>query len=257
MLGVADRLELEQQLAEQPAGELARVGLDLDDREAVDRVHERHPARAPLEGRRAQRARLGPAPELEQRVGGVAAQEVAVHRLEARPPRRLDALVRDVDRLLAPADEVEDRREVGVDPEQLVVVAHLLGQAERLAQERDACLGVLAPAERHAERRRRVDHLAVGLGARTAVATAIASRASDSASENVPSSIRTWASAASTVARSTDGSDGTSDTARRRAVSAPSRSPTDRRYRPSRSWSRSRARRRSLRSSSDAMTVST
>jgi hypothetical protein len=72
VLGVADGLELEQELAEKPAGVLAGPGLDLDDGEAVDRVDEGDTCRTPLEGGRAQRTRLGPAPEQEQRIGGVA-----------------------------------------------------------------------------------------------------------------------------------------------------------------------------------------
>ena len=230
VLGVADRLELEQHLAEQPAGELAGVGLDLDDRQAVDRVDEGDPAGLHSRAVALSALRLRPAAEQEQRIRGIAAEEVAVDRLEARPPGRLDALVRDVDRLLPPADEVEDRREVRVDPEQLVVVAGILGaSAARLAQERDAGLGIVAPAERHAERRRRVDHWrsAVGLARRR---DRIASRASRSASENVPSSIRTWASAASDRGP-LDGSasGGTSSTARSSAAARPSRSPAARR----------------------------
>ena len=60
----------------------------------------------------------------------------------------------------------------------------------------------------------------------------MASRASRSASENVPSSIRTWASPATTVARATEGAVGTRSTARRRAASAPSASPATRRNWP-------------------------
>jgi hypothetical protein len=50
VLGVTDRLELEEQLPEEAARELAGACLDLDDREVDDRVDERHAGRAPLEG---------------------------------------------------------------------------------------------------------------------------------------------------------------------------------------------------------------
>ena len=255
VLRVADGLELEQELAEQPAGVLAGARLDLDDRQAVDRVDERDAGRAPLEGRRAQRPRLRPATEQEQRVRGVAPQEVAVDGLEAGPTGRLDPLVGDLHRLLAPADEVEDGRQVGVDAEQLVVVAGLLGQRPRLARAARRRTPGRRPSR--ATRRASSSRGPAGLDrpAPHASATRIASRASRSASENVPSSILTWASAARTVARSTVGSAGTRATARSSAATAPSLSPAARRYRPSRSWSSPSAV-RSRRSSSALITVS-
>ena len=45
------------------------------------------------------------------------------------------------------------------------MVGGLLGQGPRLEQERDARLRVVAPAERHAERRRRVGELGPTVGA--------------------------------------------------------------------------------------------
>ena len=66
---------------------------------------------------------------------------------------------------------------------------------------------------------------------------AIASRASRSARSKEPSIIRAWASAASTVARSTLGSVEMRSIARSNAARALVRSPAARRYRPRRSWS--------------------
>ena len=75
----------------------------------------------------------------------------------SRPARRAASIPSSAtDRLLVPSGEVEHGRQVGVDPEQLVEVAELLGHRARLAQHRDRVLGVGAPAQRDAERRRRV-----------------------------------------------------------------------------------------------------
>jgi hypothetical protein len=49
LLGVWHGLELEQQPAEQPAGPLAGMGLDLDDGQVGDGVDEADPDRAPLQ----------------------------------------------------------------------------------------------------------------------------------------------------------------------------------------------------------------
>ena len=98
VLGVADGVETDEDLAELTAGGLPGVRLDLDDREAVDRAGDRA-AGAPLERGRADRARLGPAAEQVQRVRGVRPEEVAEDGLEALAAGHLDALVGDVDRL--------------------------------------------------------------------------------------------------------------------------------------------------------------
>ena len=72
-------------------------------------------------------------------------------------------------------------------------------------------------------------------GGSQARATRIASRARRSASEKVPSSIRSWARPATTRARAGVAVAGTRSTDRRRAASPPSKSPAPRRKCPSRS----------------------
>ena len=109
--------------------------------------------------RSAQLARLGPAPEQEQRVGHVARQEVAVDGLETGPPGILDAFVGHLDRLGPPAHEVEDGGQVGADPEQRVRVVELAGARLGLAQELDRGGRVAPPGQRDRQRRQGVDLL--------------------------------------------------------------------------------------------------
>src|SRR5216117_522339 len=104
------------------------------------------------------RRAASPASEEVERVGGVRPEEVAVDRLQPGPPRRLDPLEGNLDGLAAPADEVENSRQVGVDAEQLVEVTALLRPRPRLAEEGDARLGLVAPAEADTESRRGVEH---------------------------------------------------------------------------------------------------
>src|SRR4029078_4127391 len=98
-LGLAYGLELEERLAEQPPGGLACGELDLDGRQGHQYVEEVDAAREPLERGRAHRSSLIPAPEQEQRVGGVAAEHVAVDRVKPGVLRCGDACLGDVDRL--------------------------------------------------------------------------------------------------------------------------------------------------------------
>ena len=179
--------------------------------------------RQPAHRAAAQLARLRPAAEEEQRVGDVARQEVAVDGLEAGAPGVLDPRVGDLDRLGPAAHQVEDGRQVGADAEQGVRVVELEGGPFGLAQQLDRRGRVAAPGERHGERRRSRGPPAPGPTGSQARATLIASRARRCASEKMPSSILSWASAATTVARSGLGSRGTSSTARRAACIAPGR----------------------------------
>ena len=156
LLGIADSLELEQRLAEEAAGRLACGQLDLDGRERDQRVEEVDAGRQPLERGHAHRPRLLPAPEQEQRVRRVAAQEVAVHGLEAGGLGGLDPRRCDRDGFLVPAGQLEDRGQVGVDAEELVEVAELLGHRPSVGQHRQGRLRVGPPAERDPERRRGV-----------------------------------------------------------------------------------------------------
>ena len=130
-LRLADGVELEDRLAEQPRGVLAGVHLDLDDRELEDAGQvddaDRQPAHRPF----ADRARLGPAAQQEERVGDVARQEVAVDGLETGAPGVLDALVGDVDRFGPPADEVEHGRQVGPDAEERIGIVELTRRASQ------------------------------------------------------------------------------------------------------------------------------
>ena len=103
LLGIAHGLELEQRLTQQPPGRLAGGQLDLDGRERDERVEEVDPGRQPLERGHALRPGLLPAPEQEQRIRGVAAQEVAVDRLQPGRASRGDALEGNGHRLLVPA----------------------------------------------------------------------------------------------------------------------------------------------------------
>ena len=160
VLRFVDRFQLEEHLPKQAAGVLAGAGLDLDDGEAVDGIDERDSGGAPLEGGGAQCACLRPASEPEERIGGIAPQEVAIDGLETRRPGHLDPLERDLDGCLALADEVEDGREVGVYAEQLVLVAGGLCQRPCLAEQGDRRSRIVAPAERDAKRRHRVGQLA-------------------------------------------------------------------------------------------------
>ena len=203
----------------------------------------------------AHRPGLRPAPEHEQRVGHVAGQEVAVDRLEADPLGVLDRGIRDVDRLGPPADEVEDRGQVGPDAEQRLGVVEGgradLGLVEERRSRRSGRCPRRAPP-RASSWRARPGCRAGGSHAR---ATRIASRASRWASEKMPSSIFSWASVARTVARSGETSRGTSSTARRAASIAPAGSPAARRMTPRRPWSRP-SWTRSARASSPPMAAS-
>ena len=66
-----------------------------------------------------------------------ARQEVAVDRLEAGAAGVLDRLVGDLDGLGPAAHEVEDRRQVGPDPEERIGVVQLDGGPLGLAQQVD------------------------------------------------------------------------------------------------------------------------
>ena len=122
-------------------------------------VRKTRPVGSQSSARIGQLACLGPAAQQVQRLGHVAAQEVAVDGLQAGRPGILDPEVRDLDRLGPSTDEVQHGGQVGRDPEQRVRVAEGPGATLRLAQQLDGALRVAAPGHRHPERGGGVDIL--------------------------------------------------------------------------------------------------
>ena len=150
-------VELEGGLPEQGRRLLAGLPLGLDGGELDDRGQEDDPDRQPGRAPGAQLARLFPAAEEEQRLGHVAGEQVAVHRLESGSPCLVDARVRDVDRLRPLRDEVEDRGQVGPDPEEGIGVVELTGGPLGVAQQLDGGARIAAPGHGDAERRQGMD----------------------------------------------------------------------------------------------------
>ncbi len=134
-----------------PAGGLAGVGRDFERREREQRRQEPDAHRIPAQRVEAQTPALGPAAQEEQRIGGVGSQEVAVDRGLAGALGFGDAFIRDGDRFVAPAEQVQDGGQVGVDAEQVVEATQLGCLVAGLAQLPDRRLGVLAPGIGHGE----------------------------------------------------------------------------------------------------------
>ena len=111
-LSVAQGLHLEQQLAKEPAGELTAVRLDLDGGQVAHRIDQCEAGRAPLERRGRELTRFAPAAQEEQRIGGIPAQEVAIHGFEAAVARLDDPPEGDIDRLFSTAEQVQHGCEV-------------------------------------------------------------------------------------------------------------------------------------------------
>ena len=155
-LRITDRFELEQGLPEQTARLLAGRHLDGHGREVHDRDQELDPDRLPFERDLAERPRLLPATEDVQGIAGIDPQEVAVHGLQACRPGFLDPSVGDLDGICAAAQQVEHRREVGMDPEALVELADLGCHPARVLEQADAILGRAPPRHRDRERDGRV-----------------------------------------------------------------------------------------------------
>ena len=132
----------------------------------------------------------------------VAAPGSCRRRPRGRRAGRPRCLVRDLDRLGPAADEVEDGRQVGRDPEQRVGVVQLDAAALGLAQQLDRPGRIAAPG-----RARRPASSWRGSPGRARPARRHGRPGSPRArgaalSEKMPSSILSWASPARTVARS-------------------------------------------------------
>ena len=254
-LEVAAGLELDQHPAEEPAGLLARLGLDLDDHEVEDRVHERDAGGAPVERPEAQVARLRPAADVDEDAGDVAAEQVRVDRVQVHRASLGHVRERLVDRLARTPQQLQHDRHVRAGPPPFLDQAELARPLDRLAEQPDALLGVVAPRPDHRQRGHRVDRLGLRPRRPGRGRSARASEAARSESLNAPAIIRSWASSARIRARSSDG--WARDDAGRLAQRgvAPAASPAATRYRPSRASSTAYAV-RSRRSPSDARTLS-
>ena len=158
-LEVAAGLELDQHPAEEPARLLARLGLDLDDHEVEDRVHERDAGRAPVERPEAQVARLRPAADVDEDARDVAAEQVRVDRVQVHRARLGHVRERLVDRLAGTPEQLQHDRHVRAGPPPLLDQAELPGPLDRLAEQPHARLRVVAPGPDHGQGRHRVDRL--------------------------------------------------------------------------------------------------
>ena len=152
-------LELEHRPAELASRALAGLGLDLDHRELDGRGQEVDPGREPVERRDASARASVQRPSRYSDSDDVAAQEVAVDGLEPGLPGVLDASIRDLDRLRpagrpgrAPSSGWRMIRNSSSGRRAPRRHARPRGAARWLPRDR-------APAERHAEGRRRVDVL--------------------------------------------------------------------------------------------------
>ncbi len=158
------------------------------------------------------------------------AQDVAVHRLEPGVACGRDAIGGDLDRLLVPAGELEDGRQVGADAEQLIEIVELLRPPR--ASER-TCSAVSGSARQPSDTpsvvvawssQRRGRRVARARDPDRVPGQPLAPR------QNMPSIIRSLGQCRRRPGRARrDGVGGTSSTARRRAASAPSESPAPRR----------------------------
>jgi hypothetical protein len=166
VLRVGQELQLHEEAAQRLGGLFPGGELGLDRDEADRGVDERDPCRRPRERVHREVARLAPPSQLEERVDGAAPQSVAVDSLETCRLGGGDPRVRDPDRLLAPALEIEDRGEVGAGPERVVEPIETDGDRERTLQARHRRFGPAEPAVDDAERAQRVPE--PGIGARAA-----------------------------------------------------------------------------------------
>ena len=162
-LRVLDGLDRQQHLAEQSAGRFAGAHRHLEGGQRQERREEPDADRVPAQGVQAEPPALRPAAQEEQRVGRVGPQEVAVDGGLAGPLGLGDPLVGDRDRLVAPAEQIQDRGQVGVHAEQIVEMAELRGLVARLAQHPDGRLGVFAPGVGDGQGARRVQQLLAGV----------------------------------------------------------------------------------------------
>ncbi len=151
-LRVADRLEVDKQAADHARRRVVGSRLDRDGGQAQRADDRDRAARVPLEAARAEFGRFAPSSEAVQRFGDVAAQEVAIHGVHADGAGDLDPLECQQDRLLPPSDEVEDRREVGIDAEHVVELTDLFGEIPCRVELAKAGLRVGAPSADDAER---------------------------------------------------------------------------------------------------------
>ena len=144
-LRVGDQLQLHEQAAQHAAGILARGELRLHGDEPHRGMHERDAGRRPFERVHRQGPRLAPPPEHEQRVHRPAPQAVAVDGLQAGRLCRGDPRLRDVDRVLAPALDVQDGGEVRARPECILQPLEPHSDREGVLQSRDRGLRATEP----------------------------------------------------------------------------------------------------------------
>ena len=162
-LGILNGLDGKQDLAEQPAGRLARAHGDLDGGQGEQRREEPDTHGVPAESIAAKPAALLPAAHEVQRLGGVRPQEVSVDGRLTLPLSLGDSLIGDRDRLLAAAEEIQDGGEVRVHPEQVVEAAQLGGLVAGPAEHLDGGLRSLAPGLGHGKRAGGVQQLRASL----------------------------------------------------------------------------------------------
>ena len=150
-LRILNRLHCQKDLAEESPGRLTGVGRHLENGQVEERREEPDPNRAPAQGVETQPAAFRPAAQEEQRLRGVCPQEVPVDRGLAGSLGLGDALVGDGDGFVAPAQQIQDGGQVGVDAEQVVQTAELGRLVARLSQLPHRRLGILAPGVGHGE----------------------------------------------------------------------------------------------------------
>ena len=145
-------VDLERAPAQEARCSLVDARLHLEHRRRHRGIGKGHGVRAPLERHPDRLARLGPPPGVEQRLGDVAAERIAVRNLEPVCPRPSHCVARDLDGLVAPPEQRQRGREVERRPERDIRIVELPSESQRLPQLADPDVAGCAPGVGHADR---------------------------------------------------------------------------------------------------------